>query len=162
MTSPGAGPPGSAPAALPLAASPGEAGPEPMPDRVFYDGGCALCHATVRFLLARDRGGGLFRFAPLGGETFRALVPPASRDGLPDSVVVLADDGRLLTRGAAARHLLGRLGGAWGALSRLLGILPPRLLDAGYDAVARLRRGLAPPRESCPALPAPLRSRLDP
>ena len=41
-------------------------------DIVFYDGGCALCHHSVRFLVARDRDGSRFRFAPIGGACFRS------------------------------------------------------------------------------------------
>ena len=39
-------------------------------DILFYDGSCGLCHRAVRFILAEDRSGTAFRFAPLGGETF--------------------------------------------------------------------------------------------
>ena len=41
---------------------------------VFYDGRCGLCHHSVRFLLARDRDGALFRYAPLFGETFGPIA----------------------------------------------------------------------------------------
>ena len=41
---------------------------------IFYDGDCGLCHRAVRVVLAADPEGRAFRFAPLGGETFRALM----------------------------------------------------------------------------------------
>ena len=40
------------------------------PERLFYDGTCALCHGAVRFVLARDRDGSAFRFAPLDFHDF--------------------------------------------------------------------------------------------
>jgi len=81
-------------------------------ETLFYDGQCGLCHNAVRFLLAEDRApGGAFRFAPLGGETFQATVSrPAD---LPDSLALVTDDGRVLTRSRAVLHLGRRLGGLW-------------------------------------------------
>src|SRR5262245_55934633 len=80
------------------------------PDRVFYDGSCALCHRLVRFVLAEDRTGGICTFAPLQGSTFAATISAAERAGVPDSVVVLTEDRRLLLRSSAQLHLLDRLG----------------------------------------------------
>ena len=40
-------------------------------------------------------------------------------------------------------------------------LLPPALLDYGYDALARVRyRLFSPPREACPIAAPDLRSRL--
>lgn len=47
-------------------------------DRLFYDGTCGMCHGSVRLLLAEDRSGSAFRFAPLKGEAFGAALPAAS------------------------------------------------------------------------------------
>jgi len=129
-------------------------------ETLFYDGGCGLCHRAVRFLLAEDRApGGAFRFAPLGGETFQATVSrPAD---LPDSLVLVTDDGRILTRSRAVLHLGRRLGGLWRVMAGLVGLLPIALLDRAYDAVAHVRHRLfARPEEACPIAPRELRSRL--
>lgn len=132
-------------------------------DLVFYDGGCGLCHRTVLFLLRRDPEGSRFRFAPLGGGTFLDRVDGPHRAGLPDSVVVLPEAGGLLVKGAALLHLLRRLGGGWRLLGRLLALLPPGLLDWGYDRVAAVRRRLfRPPEGACPRLPPHLRDRFLP
>ena len=50
---------------------------------IFYDGHCGLCHAAVRFVVARDDREEGFVFAPLGGETFREtlLLPIAGQTG---------------------------------------------------------------------------------
>lgn len=134
-----------------------------MPDLLFYDGACGLCHRTVRFVLARDREGTRFRFAPLQGDTFQATFPPADRDRFPDSLVLKTADGRVLTRSAAVLHIGERLGGTWLGLARGFGLLPRWLLDAGYDGVARVRKRLfARPAETCPLLPPELRGRFLP
>jgi predicted DCC family thiol-disulfide oxidoreductase YuxK len=128
---------------------------------IFYDGHCGLCQRFVRFAVQRDHVA-WFAFAPLGGETFRAAHGQAQAH-LANTVVVQTAAGQTLVRSAAVLHVLRRLGGAWSALATLLGVLPTRLLDTGYRAVARLRRKLWPaPAAECPVVPAGLRSRFLP
>jgi len=114
----------------------------------------------VRLLLRLDRRGRL-RFAPLGGTTFRALVPASERASLPDSLLLRLPDGRLLVRSAAVRAAL-RLTGASGLLlAAFAAVVPTRIADAVYDQVARVRRRLfAPQSESCPRVSAERRARL--
>jgi predicted DCC family thiol-disulfide oxidoreductase YuxK len=132
------------------------------PELLFYDGGCGLCHRSVRFVAAADRAG-RFRFAPLGGETFRRLVPPERATGLPDSIVVRRADGALLARSDAAIHVLRRLGLGWRPLAAFLALVPRPLRDAAYDFVARRRaRWFARPDASCPLVPPHLRTRFAP
>lgn len=131
-------------------------------DVVFYDGTCGLCHRAVRAWLARDRRG-LLRFAPLQGETFAELVPADQRAELPDSIVVRAADGRLLTGSDATVHLLRRLGGAWGLAGALLRLVPRPLRDLAYGAVARHRKRFFGSTDAlCPLLPPEQRARFLP
>jgi predicted DCC family thiol-disulfide oxidoreductase YuxK len=133
-----------------------------MPDTVFYDGQCGLCHRFVRFVAAVDRDGS-FRFAPLGGTTFEREVPPEQRAGLPDSVVLATRDGRLLVKSAAVIYTLQRLGGTWLLAARAVSLVPSPLRDAAYDLVARLRgRLFKRPAAVCPVVPPRLRSRFEP
>jgi predicted DCC family thiol-disulfide oxidoreductase YuxK len=128
---------------------------------VFYDGHCGLCHRAVRFVLAEDESGGAFRFAPLDSAALRSAVPDGVRAGLPDSLVALTEGGRILTRSVAVRHILARLGGLWRVLSIVSGVLPVRILDRAYDAVAAVRRRIfAAPSDSCPVIPKHLRERF--
>ena len=131
-------------------------------ERLFYDGSCALCHGAVRFVLARDPEGRAFRFAPLDGAAFRAVASDEVRAGLPDSLVLATEEGRLLTRSDAVLHLLGRLGSGWRALARLGGLVPRGLRDDAYDLVARVRyRVFGRKDDACPVIPPALRSRFD-
>lgn len=130
-------------------------------ETLFYDGACGLCHRAVRFVLAEDPEGRAFRFAPLGSEAFLAQVPEAERAHLPDSLVLVTADGRVLTRAGAVRHLQERLGGIWRALALAVRIVPARVQDAAYDTIARIRhRVFARPRDACPILPSHLRARF--
>lgn len=105
-------------------------------DIVLYDGVCGLCHRSVRFLIAHDRGGAL-RFAPLQGETADALrrIHPDLPRGL-DSVI-LVSGGRVYRRTRAfleaARHLDRPW--RWMYALRWLAVLG----DPLYWLVARLR-----------------------
>lgn len=133
------------------------------PERIFYDGGCGLCHHAVSFLVARDPDGSRFRFAPLFGETFERTVPPEARASLPDSLVLQQEDGALLLRSDAALHAMARLGGGWRFLATVLEVVPRPLRDFGYDQIARVRKRLfAKPDDVCPVLPLPLRKRFEP
>jgi predicted DCC family thiol-disulfide oxidoreductase YuxK len=140
----------------------GDCGTRAAPERLFYDGSCALCHWAVRFVLARDREGRAFRFAPLDSDAFRKAAPQAVRTAIPDSLVVETRDGRLLTRSSAVIHILGRLGTPWRGLGAVAGVLPRALLDALYDFVARVRyRVFGREPDACPVIPKDLRSRFD-
>ena len=131
-------------------------------ERIFYDGHCGLCHAAVRFVLARDRTGNLFRFAPLDSDWFRSSVPEAERARLGETLVVQTADGQMLARSRAVLHIMRRLGGIWRILASFLRAIPPAILDRVYDAVAWSRHRLfRRPTQVCPVLPAALRQRFD-
>jgi len=128
---------------------------------VYYDGTCALCHGAVRFLLAEDRLLPSLRIAPLGGETFSVVIGEAERATLPDSIVVDRGDGRLLVRSDAVLALLAALGGLWRAVAWAIALLPGRLRDAAYDAVAARRFAWFGRRsDACPLAPPQLRGRI--
>lgn len=132
------------------------------PELLLYDGHCGLCHGAVRFVLARDPSGEAFRFAPLGGVAFEAAVPEALRESLPDSMAVVTDDGELLVKSTAAVHVLRRLGGGWKWLGGLIAVVPSVVRDSIYDFIARRRkRWFGEVDESCPIVPAALRTRFD-
>jgi predicted DCC family thiol-disulfide oxidoreductase YuxK len=131
-------------------------------EMIFYDGSCGLCHRAVRFILAEDRRGEAFRFAPLGGEVFHAAVTEGRRAALPDSLVVLTAEGELLSRSSAVLYVMRRLGGMWRMVSLIGQLTPVAWRDGVYDAVARMRyRLFRKPESACPLLPGHLRSRFE-
>ncbi len=103
---------------------------------VLFDGHCALCDGTVRWLVRLDRRGRL-TFAPLQGET-------AQRLGLgerePSSLAFLPADGApVLTRSRAVLAILGAIGGPARLLAAAGRLLPTSVADRAYDAIARRR-----------------------
>ncbi|MFN8391792.1 MAG: DCC1-like thiol-disulfide oxidoreductase family protein [Bdellovibrionota bacterium] len=130
---------------------------------IFYDGDCGLCHRFVVFVLREDRSGERFRFAPLGSKTFLSSVPDSGRANLPDSIVVLTEDGRVLTKSRAVVYVLRKLGGLWRVGAFFVRLVPRFIADAGYDLVARFRKQFfAHPSGACPLLPAVWQQRILP
>jgi predicted DCC family thiol-disulfide oxidoreductase YuxK len=128
-------------------------------DDVFYDGTCGLCHRAIRFLIAEDGSGTAFRYAPLGGDAFRAVAGDGAE--LPDSMVVMTAAGTLLVKSDGVLHLGRRLGGYWRVLATVAAAVPRPLRDRAYEFVARIRfRLFARPKEACPMLPPDLRTRF--
>jgi predicted DCC family thiol-disulfide oxidoreductase YuxK len=110
-----------------------------VPRTLFYDATCGFCGGAVSLLRRADRRSGSLVFEPLGGERFLALLPAEVREGLPDSLVLLSGDGRVLVRSAAVLEALDGIGGAWKALAHVARLLPVGLRDRAYDWVARNR-----------------------
>jgi predicted DCC family thiol-disulfide oxidoreductase YuxK len=119
----------------------GPATSEP-PRLLLFDGTCAVCDATVQWVLRRDRRG-RFVFAPLAGPTAadaRARHPEWPSD--LDSLVVVHDDGGVerIAWWSDAVIAIGRgLGGPWGVAASVGRWVPKPLRDAGYRASAARR-----------------------
>jgi len=128
---------------------------------LLYDGVCALCNGTVRFVLRRDRAG-LVRFAPLGGETATRFLAGHPELARVDSMIWIDARGRAHTRSDAALAVARQLGGAWGVLAALARLVPRPLRDAAYDLVARVRYRVFGRYDVCPLPPAASRARFLP
>ncbi len=119
---------------------------------MLYDGECALCHRTVRFLLRYDPDARL-RFAALQSSVGRALLARhhLSADSL--DTLVLIEDGRAWLRSDAALGATRHLVWPWRALAWLR--WTPRVVrDRVYDLVARSRYERFGRVAACP-LPSP-------
>jgi predicted DCC family thiol-disulfide oxidoreductase YuxK len=121
---------------------------------IVFDGLCVLCSANARFVLRHDRER-RFRLttaqSPLGSELYRRFGL-ASDDY--ETMIVLDEQGRLHTESDGAIAIFSRLGWPWRAAAAAGRIVPKRVRDALYRAVARNRYRLFGRRETC-WLPAP-------
>jgi len=128
---------------------------------IFFDGTCGLCHGFVRFVLKEDQSAQPFSFAPLQGESLRSTLPEPLRVNLPDSVVVIDATKSILVRSSAVIYVMKRLGGLWCVAAMLLTLVPRRLRDAGYIAVASMRKKIFGASEGiCPIVGEPWRARF--
>lgn len=126
---------------------------------LYFDGGCALCHGIVRFLIAEDRRGRI-AIAPIGGQTMQRALPADTIARLPDSIV-LADAAGTLSKSDAVIRCLQILGGLWRLIGSSMQVIPRPIRDWGYDMVGRHRYALFGTRDnSCPRIPAELRDRI--
>ena len=127
---------------------------------IFFDGNCALCHGTVRFLLSEDRAASL-RFSPLQAQLFADTVSEERRMNLGDTFVVVTPAGDVLTEADAAIHVLGGIGGLWRLLSLGMKLIPRRLRNWGYHLVGDRRyRIFGTKPDFCPLAPPEMRGRI--
>ena len=125
-----------------------------------YDGGCALCHSTVRFLLAEDRCADL-RFSPLQSGMLETAVGPEAVAQFGDTIVLQTPQGRVLTQSAAVIALLYHLGGFWRMASWIFGLVPRGVADGFYHFVGDRRyRWFGRKADYCPILPPNLGERF--
>lgn len=126
------------------------------PRLVLFDGECAVCDATVQFLLDRDPSGAL-HFAPLQGETAQQIQrrhpewPPDL-----DSLVLVEqgpDGEHLYWRSTGVLRMLAALPAPWRWLA-VLQWCPRPARDLAYRAFARVRIRLFGRVTSC-RLPTP-------
>ena len=126
---------------------------------VFYDGACALCHATVRFSLARDKNDLLY-FAPLGGETMQRHQ--IDTKGMKSVILFIESTGETFYKSDAVIALLERLGGIWFILAKIMKIIPGIIRDSIYDYIAKIRYKLFGKIDDkiCPLLPKNYQSKI--
>ena len=118
---------------------------------IFFDGVCGMCNAFVDFTIPLDRAG-IFRFAPLQGETARQRL--GADDVQSRASIVLLDEVGAHRRSTAVVRILQRLGGAWKVLGTLLWLVPWPLRDLGYKLVAAMRYRVFGKKDAC-RLPTP-------
>src|SRR2546422_3098542 len=100
---------------------------------IFFDGVCAMCNRFVDLILRADRRD-LFRFAPLQGETARALLPPLAGDPREWSMIYLDERG-VHEESDASLEVYRRLGGVWW-LASLLRLVPRFIRTPAYPLPA--------------------------
>ena len=122
--------------------APGDAHP-----LIVFDGHCVLCSSSARFVLHHDRRK-RFRLTTAQGETGIAVQRRFGVD--PDALetIVVVQDGRALTRSDAVLAIAAGLGWPWRALTALK-LVPRRLRDRLYDAIARRRYRWFGRRDAC-------------
>jgi predicted DCC family thiol-disulfide oxidoreductase YuxK len=130
---------------------------------LLYDGVCALCNASVRFLLKHDTQD-KFRYTPLESNLGREVLARFDIHTFPDGVMLLTDaltpGEHLYQRSDAVATALQHLGTPWRLMGRMLAMLPRTLRDWGYGIVARFRYRLFGRYTTCPIPPPDQRSRL--
>lgn len=121
---------------------------------LLVDGDCAMCRGITRFAAKRDRRDRL-RFAALDSPAGRELTFRLGLSLPPAGSFVLICGAAAWTRSEAAVRTLAALDPPWPAVAAALRLVPAKLRDAAYDAVAARRHRLAglARASQCPAAP---------
>jgi len=161
-----------------------EPSPTPRSPVILFDGLCNLCDSAVGWIVDHDRRG-TFRFASLQSDIARELLSKAgaaqggaTSDGkpsplplsrrergeeqnaaVPDSIVLIDEQGETHMRSDAAIRIARGLGFPW-SLAAVFTIVPRPLRDWLYRLVARNRYRWYGRRESCRVPTAAERARF--
>ena len=119
---------------------------------ILFDGYCGFCGRAVSFIPPRDRRG-VFRYASLESHEGEAIRGSHSLGASRSGTLLVVPSGKPKTeapleRSAAVLFIVRHLDWPW----KLLGVLrwlPKRLLDWGYERVARHRYMLSGASDSC-------------
>ena len=123
----------------------------PEPPIIFFDGVCGMCNRFVDLILRIDSRG-VFRFAPIQGETAKKMLPPLSEAPQEWSMFYLDERG-IREESDAFLAVYRRLGGRWGCLI-LLRLVPRGIRNLVYRTVARNRYRWFGQRDAC-RIPSP-------
>jgi len=125
---------------------------------ILFDGTCAFCERSVRFIATRDPQG-YFRFGASQAPQAAELL---ARYGVTRSSarsIILIEDGQIFLRSTASLRIASRLTFPW----RLAGVLlwiPVPIRDAVYRLIAAVRHRIAGRSNACEIPPPEIRARL--
>ncbi len=125
---------------------------------VLFDGTCAFCEGSVRFIATRDRAGYL-RFGASQSPQAIEILRRHGVDRESARSIILIEGGQVYLRSTATLRIARHLGFPWKLAAGLLWI-PVPLRDAAYRVVAAVRYRLAGRSNACVIPPPEIRSRL--
>ena len=124
---------------------------------ILFDGTCAFCERSVRFIASRDDG--YFKFGASQNPEGRQLLAQYGTTREAARSLILIEDGRIYLRSTAALRVAGRLSAPW-RYARVLLLVPRPIRDAVYRVVAAIRHRIAGQSNACEIPPPEIRARL--
>ena len=125
---------------------------------ILFDGTCAFCERSVRFIARRDPHR-YFRFGASQSPQGAALLAARGLTREMTRSLVLIEDGRVYLRSDATLRVAKRLPWPWSMAGVFLWV-PRPLRDAAYRVVAAVRHRLAGRSNACEVPPAEIRERM--
>ncbi len=129
-----------------------------MPGIILFDGTCAFCERSVRFIATRDPNG-YFRFGASQSPQAAALLGSFGTTRESTKSIILIEDGELYLRSTATLRIASRLTFPW-RLAGVLLVIPRPLRDAVYGVVAAVRMRIAGESNACEIPPPEIRARM--
>lgn len=124
---------------------------------ILFDGTCAFCERSVRFIAARDSG--YFKFGASQNPEGKALLAQYGTTREAAKSLILIDQGKIYLRSEAALRVAGHLAPPW-RYGRVLLLIPVPIRDAVYRVVAAVRHRIAGRSNACEIPPPEIRARL--
>lgn len=125
---------------------------------VLFDGTCAFCEGSVRFIATRDPAGYL-RFGAAQSAAAGELLRRYGVDQDAARSIILIENGEVYLRSTATLRIAGHLTWPWRLAATLLWI-PRPVRDAVYRVVASIRHRMAGASNACEIPPPEIRSRM--
>ena len=124
---------------------------------ILFDGTCAFCERSVRFIATRDQG--YFKFGASQNREGRALLAHYGTDRESARSIILIEDGEVSLRSTAVLRIARRMTAPWRWAAVFL-LIPAPIRDAVYRGVAAIRHRIAGHSNACEVPPPEIRRRL--
>jgi predicted DCC family thiol-disulfide oxidoreductase YuxK len=124
---------------------------------ILFDGTCAFCERSVRFIASRDDG--YFRFGASQNPEGRALLASYGTSRETARSLILIEHNQVFMRSTATLRVAARMRAPWRYAAVLLAV-PVPIRDAVYRVVAAIRHRVAGPSNACEVPPPEIRTRL--
>jgi predicted DCC family thiol-disulfide oxidoreductase YuxK len=103
---------------------------------IFFDGFCALCNGSVKWIINRDKNK-VFKYAHLQGETAKKQLLMTFDLNYPSSIVLLDRD-KIYTKTDATIRIAKELPAPWSGLA-LFWIIPRPIRNGVYELISKYR-----------------------
>lgn len=124
---------------------------------ILFDGTCAFCEGSVRFIATRDAG--YFKFGASQNAEGQALLAKFGTTREAARSLILIEDNQIYLRSDAVLRVAGRMNAPWKFAAVFLAV-PRPVRDLVYRFVASIRHRIAGQSNACEIPPPEIRARL--
>jgi predicted DCC family thiol-disulfide oxidoreductase YuxK len=124
---------------------------------ILFDGTCAFCERSIRFIALRDNG--YFKFGASQNPEGRELLARFGTTREATKSLILIEDGQLHLRSTAVLRIAGHMTAPW-RYARVFLLVPVPIRDTAYRMVAAVRSRIAGRSNACEIPPPEIRARL--
>ena len=124
---------------------------------ILFDGTCAFCERSVRFIATRDSG--YFKFGASQNPEGVALLAKYGTRREATRSLILIEDNEISLRSTAVLRIARRMTAPWRWAAVFL-LVPRPIRDAVYRVVAAIRHRIAGQSNACEIPPPEIRARL--
>jgi predicted DCC family thiol-disulfide oxidoreductase YuxK len=124
---------------------------------ILFDGTCAFCEGSVRFIAARDDG--YFKFGASQNPEGQQLLARYGTSREAAKSLILIEDGQVYLRSTAVLRITRHMRAPWKFATMFLWV-PVPIRDAIYRVIASIRHRIAGESNACEIPPPEIRARL--